>query len=84
MEVQFTNVETGTVITAGNPTVLVGSSPHADVHVEDVEVRPYQCMIDTGLSGPVVWDLGTGPCLEVHSTAELSSPGGAISPWEPG
>jgi pSer/pThr/pTyr-binding forkhead associated (FHA) protein len=39
--------------------VIVGLDPGADVCLDDSAVGHYQCMIDYGEGGLMVWDLGT-------------------------
>ena len=39
--------------------VIVGLDPGADVCLDDSSVGHYQCMIDFGDDGLMVWDLGT-------------------------
>jgi pSer/pThr/pTyr-binding forkhead associated (FHA) protein len=39
--------------------VIVGLDPGADVCLDDSAVGHYQCMIDFGDDGLMVWDLGT-------------------------
>jgi pSer/pThr/pTyr-binding forkhead associated (FHA) protein len=39
--------------------VIVGLDPSADVCLDDSAVGHYQCMIDHGDGGLMVWDLGT-------------------------
>ncbi|MFZ1932719.1 MAG: FHA domain-containing protein [Thermoguttaceae bacterium] len=39
--------------------VIVGLDPGADICLDDSAVGHYQCMIDFGDAGLMVWDLGT-------------------------
>ena len=39
--------------------VIVGLDPGADICLDDSAVGHYQCMIDNGDEGLMVWDLGT-------------------------
>jgi pSer/pThr/pTyr-binding forkhead associated (FHA) protein len=39
--------------------VIVGLDPGADVCLDDSSIGHYQCMIDFGEDGLMVWDLGT-------------------------
>jgi pSer/pThr/pTyr-binding forkhead associated (FHA) protein len=39
--------------------VIVGLDPGADICLDDSAVGHYQCMIDDGDEGLMVWDLGT-------------------------
>ncbi len=39
--------------------VIVGLEPGADICFNDSAVGHYQCMIDNGDEGLMVWDLGT-------------------------
>jgi pSer/pThr/pTyr-binding forkhead associated (FHA) protein len=45
--------------------VIVGLDPGSDVCLDDSSVGHYQCMIDDGDEGLMVWDLGTtiGTCI---------------------
>jgi len=48
--------------------VIVGLDPGADICLDDSSVGHYQCMIDYGDGGLMVWDLGTRSGTFINGT----------------
>jgi pSer/pThr/pTyr-binding forkhead associated (FHA) protein len=53
--------------------VIVGLDPGADVCLDDSAVGHYQCMIDQGNGGLMVWDLGTRSGTFINGTRVSSN-----------
>jgi pSer/pThr/pTyr-binding forkhead associated (FHA) protein len=68
MIVELINAKTGETILLSEFPALVGRDCRVNAVIHDPQVARYHCMIDKAKGGGlVVWDLGTGMCLEVNS-----------------
>jgi len=60
MKIELTSMDSrkGKIVVDQFP-VIVGLDPGSDICLDDSSVGHYQCMIDNGDDGLMVWDLGT-------------------------
>jgi pSer/pThr/pTyr-binding forkhead associated (FHA) protein len=59
MKIELTSTDSRKKFVVDQFPVIVGLDPGSDICLDDSAVGHYQCMIDDGDEGLMVWDLGT-------------------------